>query len=140
MDPLMVPQGESNLGPLLPLGLLAEEVYRDRRRRGRYLPERLLGEPAWDMLLDLFAAETRGHTVSVSSACLAAEAPMSTGLRWLQHLEVDGLVERVPDPADARRHFVRLTTHGSERLTAYFTECRRDILEGKGWAAAAKTA
>ena len=108
------------------LGILAEETYRDRRKRARHFPKRLLGEPAWDILLDLYAAAGRGQEVSVSSACLAADAPPSTALRWLQHLEDEGLVERLPDPTDARRHFARLTDAGRERMNAYFADCRGD--------------
>ena len=115
-------------------GLLAEEVYRDRRRRARHLPTRLLGEPAWDILLDLYVAAGRGHTVSVSNACLAAAAPASTALRWLNHLEAEGLVERLADKADARRHYVRLTPFGMARMGRYFAECRADLVAEPGLA------
>ena len=114
------------------LGLLAEEVYRDRRRRARHLPTRLLGEPAWDILLDLYVAAGRGQAVSVSNACLAADAPASTALRWLHHLEDEGLVERLADQTDARRHYVRLTDAGMERMGAYFAECRADLVGEPG--------
>jgi DNA-binding MarR family transcriptional regulator len=121
--------GESSL-----LGLLAEEVYRDRRRRAQHFPHRLLGEPAWDILLDLYVAAVRGEPVSVSNACRAADAPASTALRWLQHLEDEGLVERRADPSDARRHFARLTKRGVERMNAYFEECRGDLVSELGLA------
>jgi DNA-binding MarR family transcriptional regulator len=111
------------------LGLLAEELYRDRRRRARHFSQRLFGEPAWDILLDLYAAAVRGEMVSVSNACRAADAPPSTALRWLQHLEDERLVERLADPTDARRHFVRLTRRGAERMQGYFAEARRDLVE-----------
>ena len=114
------------------LGLLAEEAYRDRRRRARHLPTRLLGEPAWDMLLDLYAADGRGQAVSVSNACLAADAPASTALRWLHHLADERLVERLADKTDARRHYVRLTDAGRERMRAYFAECRADLVGEMG--------
>jgi len=106
------------------LGLLAEELYRNRRRRAQHFSQRLFGEPAWDILLDLYAAAVRGEAVSVSNACRAADAPPSTALRWLQHLEDDKLVERTADPTDARRHFVRLSKRGAERMHAYFAEGR----------------
>ena len=35
------------------LGLIAEELYRNRRRRAQHFSQRLFGEPAWDILLDL---------------------------------------------------------------------------------------
>jgi DNA-binding MarR family transcriptional regulator len=111
------------------LGLLAEEVYRERRRRAQHFSQRLFGEPGWDILLDLYAAAVRGETVSVSNACRAADAPPSTALRWLQHLEDDRLVERIADPTDARRHFVRLSKRGLERMRAYFAEGRREADE-----------
>jgi DNA-binding MarR family transcriptional regulator len=115
------------------LSLLAEDLYRDRRRRARHLPDRLLGEPAWDILLDLYVAAGRGQAVSVSNACLSADAPASTALRWLQHLEREGLVVRLPDPTDARRHYVRLTESGLARMTAYFAECRGDLVGEVGF-------
>jgi len=108
------------------LGLLAEELYRDRRRRAQHFSHRLFGEPAWDILLDLYAAAVRGETVSVSNACRASDAPPSTALRWLQHLEDEHLVERLADPTDARRHFVRLSKRGVERMHAYFADSRRE--------------
>ena len=110
------------------LGLIAEDDYRDRRRRARHLPSRLFGEPAWDILLDLYAAATRRLDVSVSNACLAADVPASTALRWLHHLEDEGLVERLADQSDARRHYVRLTEAGYERMSAYFADCRAHLV------------
>jgi len=111
------------------LGLLAEELYRNRRRRAQHFSQRLFGEPAWDILLDLYAAAARGEMVSVSNACRAADAPASTALRWLQHLEDECLVERTADPTDARRHFVQLTKRGAERMHAYFADCRGETAE-----------
>lgn len=119
------------------LGLFAAEVYRDRRRRARHLSARLFGEPAWDILLDLYVAACRGQSVSVSNACLAADAPASTALRWVQHLQAEGLVERLADPKDARRHYVRLTDAGMDRMSAYFAECREDLLVEFGLAGVA---
>jgi DNA-binding MarR family transcriptional regulator len=110
------------------LGLLAEEIYRNRRRRARHLASRLLGEPAWDILLDLYVAAGRGQAVSVSNACLAADAPASTALRWIHHLQTEGLVERLADETDARRHYVRLTDTGLARMNAYFAECRAELV------------
>ena len=114
------------------LGLLAEEIYRNRRRRARHMPSRLLGEPAWDILLDLYVAAGRGQAVSVSNACLAADAPASTALRWLHHLQTEGLVERLADETDARRHYVRLTGAGLARMNEYFAECRAELVGDAG--------
>jgi DNA-binding MarR family transcriptional regulator len=109
-------------------GVLAEELYRDRRRRASHLPSHLLGEPAWDILLDLYIAEKRNQSVSVTSACIAAAVPLTTALRWLRQLERDGLVERRDDQSDARRRYVRLTESGYERMTAFFADTHSDVL------------
>lgn len=115
------------------LALLAEEAYQARRRRARHLPARLLGEPAWDILLKLYIASGRGQVLSVSNACRAADAPTSTALRWLHHLAAEGLVERSADETDARRHHVRLTGLGIERMTAYLAESRADLTGESGF-------
>ena len=91
---------------------LARRFYSQRRRRSRHLPAGLFGEPAWDILLDLFIAAEEGRRIPVTSACIAADVPATTGLRWLQVLENSALVERRADPADGRRTHVALTVAG----------------------------
>jgi len=93
-----------------------------RSKRSHYLSTELFGEPAWDILLDLLRAELAGDPISVSSACIAADIPASTGLRWLKVLEQKGLVTRQYDPRDARRTFVVLTSQGSVAMRRYFLE------------------
>ena len=66
----------------------------------------LFGEPAWDMLLDLYVARRRHSSISITSACYAANVPTTTALRWLAVLERKGLVVRSEDFADKRRTFV----------------------------------
>lgn len=86
-------------------------LYRARRARAASFGGHgdLFGEPAWDILLDLFIAREAGRRVSVSSACIAADVPATTALRWLSALEQRGLVERQADPIDGRRVHVGLS-------------------------------
>lgn len=46
----------------------AERLYKERRRRSRYLPGHLFAEPAWDILLDLFVNGVRDRAISITSA------------------------------------------------------------------------
>lgn len=87
------------------------DVYCMRRRRDSLFPPGLFGEPAWDMLLDLVTRHYRDLSTSVSSACIASAVPATTALRHLDKLIEAGLVERVHDPLDGRRMFVRPTGH-----------------------------
>jgi len=96
----------------------SKRIYRQRRKRDNVFDvEGLFAEPGWDMLLDLFAAHLSKKYISITSACLAAHVPATTGLRWIHVLEEAGLVERTQDPADARRTFVRLTPDAVAKLT-----------------------
>jgi len=101
---------------------MAQQLYADRRRRTRHLPPTLFGEPAWDILLDLFIAAERGLDISVTSACIAADVPSTTGLRWLHILEGEGLVKSEADTQDGRRRFIRLTPDAHTRMRAFFGE------------------
>jgi len=103
-------------------GELAQRLYRDRRRRAEiFADETLFGEPAWDILLDLFVAGEKGKRVAVTSACIGSGVPSTTALRWLNVLEMRGLVEREDDNHDARRSFVRLTPKARLQMAEYFT-------------------
>lgn len=103
---------------------LARKAYALRRKRAAIFgnPD-LFGEPAWDILLDLFIAHGQGKPVSVSSACIGSAAPATTGLRWLGVLADEGLILREPDPEDHRRVMVRLTPSGLGAMERYFDAC-----------------
>ena len=110
----------------------ARRTYRHRRSRALFFEESLFGEPAWDLLLDLFIAAKERKRVPVTSACIGAAVPTTTALRWLAILEERGLVVREADPTDARRIFVRLTAEAYAKMVAYFA--RAGTSDGEdGW-------
>ena len=100
---------------------LARKTYALRRKRASIFgnPD-LFGEPAWDILLDLYIAAGEGKPVSVSSACIGSAAPATTGLRWLGVLADEGLVVREADAEDHRRVLVRLTPSGQAAMDRFF--------------------
>lgn len=99
----------------------AREAYSTRRRRSSiFQNSELFGEPAWDILLDLYIAHVENKPVSVSSACIGSAAPPTTGLRWLGVLADHELVLREHDPEDQRRVLVRLTERGLNAMDEYF--------------------
>ena len=91
-----------------------------RRLRDRFFDGNLFADPAWDMMLDLFAAELSGRRVSVSSLCIGAGVPQTTALRWIGVLVSRGLFLRRNDPLDGRRIFVELSDQGRLALEHYF--------------------
>lgn len=95
-------------------------VIAERRLRERFFDPDLFGEPAWDMLLDLYAARLEHTRVSVSSLCIAATVPSTTALRWLRTLTEEGLVRRRADPQDRRRVFIELVETTATGMDRYF--------------------
>lgn len=87
-----------------------------RRKRARTLPAELLGEPGWDILLDLFVRKCQGKNTSITSACTAAQVAPTTALRWIGSLERAGLIRREPDRADQRRMWLHLTDQGNRAI------------------------
>lgn len=97
-----------------------------RRQRERFFPSDLFADPAWDILLDLYAAYYEDRQISVSSACIAANVPATTALRWLKTLTDNGLIDRVPDLRDGRRILVAISEKSRKQLDAYFDEIEDD--------------
>jgi DNA-binding MarR family transcriptional regulator len=93
----------------------------ERRLRETVFEEDLFSDPAWDMLLDLYAAQLEQQRVSVSSLQIASVVPSTTALRWLARLERNGLVARLADRFDARRVLVRLTDKGLTLMDRYWS-------------------
>ena len=98
-----------------------------RRARTRYFAADLFADPSWDILLDLFAAELSQTRVSVSSACIAANVPATTALRWIRRLVEEGLIIRHNDPFDGRRVFLELASETSLALRQYFAQIGRPL-------------
>jgi hypothetical protein len=98
---------------------LVRRLIRIRRDRDRYLPAEIFADPAWDMLLDLMAAQLEQREVPVSSLCIAAAVPTTTALRWIRSLTDAGLFVRRMDPADARRTYIRLSADASAAMMAW---------------------
>lgn len=102
-----------------------------RAIRARRLRDEMFGspglfeDPAWDMLLDLFAAELERRQVSVSSLCIAAAVAPTTALRWINKLIEVGLFERRPDAFDRRRAYIALTERAVTALHNYVAAVRR---------------
>lgn len=97
-----------------------EKSYKIRRERDSLFVPGLFSDPAWDILLDLYISEKAGKKICITSACIAAGVPASTGLRWIAILVQNGYVEREEDPADARRSFVSLTPTARGKLERLF--------------------
>ena len=101
------------------------EMIRARRLRDQYFGSGLFEDPAWDMMLDLFAAELERAQVSVSSLCIAAAVAPTTALRWISRMTEAGLFERQPDPFDRRRAFLGLSDRASLGMRTYMAAVRR---------------
>lgn len=102
-------------------------ILRSRQRRGEFLDTTLFADPAWDILLDLTSAGLERTPVPTSSACAAAQVPLSTALRHVRHLVNSGLVKRWQDRNDKRRTLLALEDSVLEAMTGYLmTVWRRD--------------
>ena len=104
---------------------LIRQTIRLRRMRDAFLGDGLFEDPAWDMMLDLYAAHLEGGRVSVSSLCIAAAVAPTTALRWIGKLTDLGLLERRPDPADRRRAFLALSPRALKGMGSYVAAVRR---------------
>lgn len=91
----------------------------ERMNRTRFFSRDLFSDPAWDILLELYAAELGQYRIAISSLCLRTAVPSTTVLRWVSVLDSEGLITRRKDPFDQRRVYVGLTTKGSDCMESY---------------------
>lgn len=100
------------------LGNIARKAAADRRRRSEIAGSGdLFGEPAWDILLNMFIAGCEGRRLTLPAVCSGAGAPESTALRWVTILEKRGMVVREGAP---ERAFLKLSGSASADLADYF--------------------
>lgn len=103
----------------LPSSESVRSIIHARAIRRQFFDEELFSDPAWDILLELYALDREGVRVSVSKLSVAANVPCTTCLRWIDKLETESLVIRFDDPLDARRVWIELSELGRSTMTAY---------------------
>jgi DNA-binding MarR family transcriptional regulator len=116
MEPLEVKAGHET--PVTSIQIRA--LISERRRRDHFFPADLFGEPAWDMLLELYAASLDQYRITISNLCVSAAVPPTTALRWIGALEQRGVIIKEGDRFDARRVFVGLSSKGKKMVETYF--------------------
>lgn len=104
-----------------------EGQFRIRRLRGRHLPGMSLGEPAWDILLDLAIAHYWRRETSVTSLCIAADVPSTTALRWINSMTKAGVIVRRPCQRDGRRSFLAISASSYQAMLALAADALRTM-------------
>ena len=97
-------------------------IIKARAARRNFFNEHLFADPAWDMLLELYALKCEHLRVSVSKLSLAAGVPGTTALRWIDKLESEQLLFRSDDPLDGRRIWIELSERGLRTMRAYLEQ------------------
>lgn len=98
---------------------IIRQVISARRHRDELFGEGLFGEPAWDMLLEIFYSDLTYRKISISDACFASAVPPTTALRWVNNLHREGWINRENDSLDGRRVWLSLTDRGTEAMEKY---------------------
>jgi len=96
----------------LDLARRASILIKQNELRAKFLPSELFGDPAWNMLLDLFVQFSGAAKISGKSLVIASGAPASTALRYIGRLEEEGLIERENSMLDGRVSLFSLTKRG----------------------------
>lgn len=112
-------------GDVVPPLVFARRIHRSRMRAHAIIGPRIVRDPRWEMLLELFIAHHEHRRVSVSSLCHASTAPATTGLRHVEVLREEGFVHRIGDPNDARRCWIEPTPKAIDGVNAMLREMQR---------------
>jgi DNA-binding MarR family transcriptional regulator len=96
----------------------------DRARRREYICSEVLTEPAWDILLQLYAYNLVGEIPPLNELTDRINVPSTTSIRWIKMLEAEGLVVREADPGNPAAVRAHLTTSGLSAMTGYFSKAR----------------
>lgn len=89
----------------------------------RYLREWNWNHASWTMLLELYATDSLGKPLSVSSLGYASGVSIATAVRLTADLEVRELIGRERDPHDGRRTLVRLAPRGRAAMRFILDDC-----------------
>jgi DNA-binding response OmpR family regulator len=105
-----------------PDAALLRKLIRAESTRAMAIGGKALGDPAWNILLELILASLEDRKVAVSSACIVAGVATTTALRLITRMVDDGVLMRVPDESDGRRHFLAIEPTVERALKSYIAD------------------
>jgi DNA-binding MarR family transcriptional regulator len=86
-----------------------------RRGRERLFGRHLFSDPAWDVIIELYAAMLGKRRMSAADLAKAIGAPESVIARWISALAEAGIVSTVGDPKEPNST-VELTEEGAAKM------------------------
>lgn len=97
-----------------------DQILRLRRARADLLGAGLFSDPAWDILLQLYAAALRGRKIELTG--VVTDVPRSTLARWAVVLEEHGLVRCEAASLSTSSLPIALTPSGSATMSDLFAK------------------
>ena len=101
---------------------LATALRDARRLRAEIFPRVPLGNPNWDVMLDLFIQEMNGFRTSLDHLALTGDLPAPIVYESVNELARLGLIDRTPDRFDDRVAWLSLTVTGRQGMFDLFDQ------------------
>ncbi|MGU3389188.1 hypothetical protein [Sphingomonas sp. M1A8_2b] len=101
---------------------LAASILRFRRFREKVLTPDIFGEPAWELLLEVFVADAAGEPITARMVAERRGTSPAVLSRWLRHLTVQGLI--VGDGDGDVDDELTLSGIGMEKIETVLLEAR----------------
>ena len=111
--------GEANTDLITRL-LAYEKRLRDLRRK--IFDAKVINDPSWVLLQDLFSAHLRDEKLRTKELYAMSGLPHTTVIRYLDHLEKFDAVVREVDPTDSRATLVYLSEAGVVWMHEFFDQ------------------
>lgn len=87
-----------------------------RRARADIFGADIFSDPAWDILLELYAAKLGARTMTAVELARAIRTPTSTTIRWIGSLQQRGLIAPVLKGSDDEHFSILLTETASLQM------------------------
>lgn len=101
---------------------LAASILRFRQFRAKILTSKIFGEPAWELLLEVFVADANGEAITGRMVAERHAVSSTVISRWLRHLTIEGLL--IGDSEGDVDDELTLSGIGMEKTEAILLEAR----------------
>lgn len=101
---------------------VAEAILNFRHARRDFLPAEIFSEPAWDLLLELFVADSEGLKLTGAEVSQRCNIPPTVLSRWLKYLFNTGFV--IADGYGDQKDQLTLSGKGMESMEQTISKAR----------------